>query len=52
MSPREVPELDVQERPPLTLRNVDDGPPVAAGAGGPGAQRLRSPPHGQNDEWL
>jgi hypothetical protein len=49
---REVPELKVREHPPLTLRNVDGGPPGGAGAGGPGAQRLRSPPLGQGGEWL
>jgi hypothetical protein len=28
-----VPELEVQERPPSTLRNVDGGPPGGAKAG-------------------
>jgi hypothetical protein len=32
--PREVPELEVRERPPSTLRNVDGGPPRGAGAEG------------------
>jgi hypothetical protein len=35
--PRQVPELEVRERPPSTLRNVDDGPLGGAGAGDPGA---------------
>jgi hypothetical protein len=26
VSPREVPELEVRERPPSTLRNIDGGP--------------------------
>jgi hypothetical protein len=32
MDPREVPELKIQERPPSTLRNIDDGPLRGAGA--------------------
>jgi hypothetical protein len=39
--PREVPELEVRERPPSTLRNVDGGPPGGAGAEGPGAHHQR-----------
>jgi hypothetical protein len=35
-----VPELKIWERPPSTLRNVDDGPPSGAGAGGPGAATI------------
>jgi hypothetical protein len=30
--PQEVPELKIQERPPSTIRNVDDGPLGGAGA--------------------
>jgi hypothetical protein len=52
--PREVPELEIRERPPSTLRNVDDGPPGGAGAGlgFEGTQCLRSPPLTQGGEWL
>jgi hypothetical protein len=25
-NPQEVPELKIQERPPSTIRNIDDGP--------------------------
>jgi hypothetical protein len=43
---REVSELQVQERPPSTLRNtlttVDGGPPGGAGAGGPGAPTINA----------
>jgi hypothetical protein len=35
--PWEVPELEVRERSPSTLRNVDDGFPGGAGAEDPGA---------------
>jgi hypothetical protein len=35
--PREVPELEIRERPPPTLRNIDGGPPGGARAGDPGA---------------
>jgi hypothetical protein len=31
-TPCEVPELEIQECPPSTLRNVDDGPLGGAGA--------------------
>jgi hypothetical protein len=48
--PQDVLELEVQERPPSTLRNVNDGPPGGARANDPGAQRLRSPPLGQGGE--
>jgi hypothetical protein len=51
-SPREVPELEIRERPPSTLRNIDGRPLGGAGAGDPGVQRLRSPPLGQGSEWL
>jgi hypothetical protein len=30
-----VPELELRERPPSTLRNIDGGPPGGVGAGGP-----------------
>jgi hypothetical protein len=29
----EVPKLEVRERPPSTLRNIDGGPPGGVGAG-------------------
>jgi hypothetical protein len=35
-----VPELKIQEHPPSTLRNVDDGPPGGAGAGDLGAPTI------------
>jgi hypothetical protein len=35
--PQEVPELEVRERPPSTLRIVAGGPPGGAGAEGLGA---------------
>jgi hypothetical protein len=40
--PREVPEMKVQERPPLTLRSIDDGPPGGAGAEGLGASTINA----------
>jgi hypothetical protein len=44
--PREVSEVEVRERPPSTLRNVDGGLPggTEAGLGFEGTQCLRSPP--------
>jgi hypothetical protein len=42
MSPREVLELEVQERPPSTLKNVDDGPPGGARAEDPGAPTINA----------
>jgi hypothetical protein len=42
---REVPELEVQERRPSTLRNVDGGPPAGAGAGGLGAPTVNAKKH-------
>jgi hypothetical protein len=40
--PREVPELEVCERPPSTLRNVNGGPLEGATAGGPGAPAINA----------
>jgi hypothetical protein len=40
MAPREVPELEIQERPPSMLRNVNDGPPGGAGVDDPGAPTI------------
>jgi hypothetical protein len=40
--PREVPELKIRERPPSTLRNVDDGPPGGAGGEGSGAPTINA----------
>jgi hypothetical protein len=40
--PREVPELEIQERLPPKVRNVDDGPPGGAGAGSPGAPTINA----------
>jgi hypothetical protein len=45
--PREVPELEVQERRPSTLRNVDGRPPGGAGVGGPG-EPIMNP---KKDRW-
>jgi hypothetical protein len=39
---REVPELVIRERPPLTLTNIDDRPPGGAGAGDPGASTINA----------
>jgi hypothetical protein len=35
-----VPELEVRERPPSTLRNIDGGPPGGIGAEGPRAPTI------------
>jgi hypothetical protein len=40
--PREVPELEVRERPPSTLRNIDGGPPCGARVGGPGVPTINA----------
>jgi hypothetical protein len=40
VGPREVPELEVRERSPSTLRNVDSGPP-----GGPGSPTINTKKH-------
>jgi hypothetical protein len=40
--PREVLDLEVRERPPPTLRNVDGGPPGGAGARGPRAPTINA----------
>jgi hypothetical protein len=45
VGPREVPEPEVRERPPSTLRNVDGGPPGGAGAEGPGASIINAKKH-------
>jgi hypothetical protein len=42
VSPQEVQELKVSERPPSTLRNIDGGAPGGAGAGGPGAPTINA----------
>jgi hypothetical protein len=47
-----VPELEIRERPPPTLRNIDSELRGGAKAGNPGVQHLRSPPLGQDSEWL
>jgi hypothetical protein len=45
--PPEVPELEVRERPPSTLRNVDNGPLGGVGAGGQGVGDVDGkPPRG------
>jgi hypothetical protein len=45
VSPHEVPELEVGERPPSMLRNVDGGPPGGAGARGQGAPTINAKKH-------
>jgi hypothetical protein len=45
MSPRDVPELEVRERPPSTLINVDSGPPGGARAEAPGAPTINAKKH-------
>jgi hypothetical protein len=52
--PYEVPELELWECQPSTLRNDDTGPPGGVGADlkFEGTQCLRSPPLGQGGEWL
>jgi hypothetical protein len=50
VGPREVPELEVRERPPSTLRNIDGGPLRATRVEDPRVQRLQSPPLGQGGE--
>jgi hypothetical protein len=44
--PREVPELEVRERPPSMLRNIDSGPLGGAGAGGSEVRDVDGGPHG------
>jgi hypothetical protein len=43
--PQEVPVLEVRERPPSILRNIDDGTLGGAGAGGPGAATINAKKH-------
>jgi hypothetical protein len=40
--PREMPELEVRERPPSTLGNIDSRPPCGARAGGPGVPTINA----------
>jgi hypothetical protein len=44
-----VPELEVSERPPSTLRNVDGGPPGGAEDGGPKVGDVDGEPPGGAD---
>jgi hypothetical protein len=44
--PREVPELEVSECPPSTLRNIDGGPPGGAEDGGPKVGDIDGEPPG------
>jgi hypothetical protein len=37
-----LPELKIRERPPSTLRNVNDGPLAGAGVEGPGASTINA----------
>jgi hypothetical protein len=43
--PREVPKLEIRERPPSALRNVDSGPPRGARAEDPGAPTINAEKH-------
>jgi hypothetical protein len=45
VGPREVLELKVRERLPLTLKNVDGRPLGGAGARGPGAPIMNAKKH-------
>jgi hypothetical protein len=49
--PWEVPELEVRECSPSTLRNVDGGPSRAAGAGGPVAPTINVGKHQRQASW-
>jgi hypothetical protein len=42
VGPREVIELEVRERPPSKLRNIDGGPPEGAEAGGLGSSTINA----------
>jgi hypothetical protein len=42
VGPREVPELEVRERSPSMLRNIDGGPPGGVGASDPGASTINA----------
>jgi hypothetical protein len=44
-SPREVPDLKIQERPPSPLTNIDDGHPTGAEANDPGAATINAKKH-------
>jgi hypothetical protein len=46
-----VSELTIRERPPSTLRNVDDGPLEGAGAGGPGASTINAKKRRRRAHW-
>jgi hypothetical protein len=37
-----VPELEIQGRPPSTIRNIDGGPPGGARAGDPGTSTINA----------
>jgi hypothetical protein len=37
-----VPELEIREHPPSTLRHIDGGPPGGAGAGDLGAPTMNA----------
>jgi hypothetical protein len=40
--PCKVPELEIREHPPLTLKNIDGGPLGGTGAGDPRASTLNA----------
>jgi hypothetical protein len=47
----EVPELEIRERPPSTLRNVNDGPLGVAGARDPGAPTINAKKRQHRPPW-
>jgi hypothetical protein len=50
-APWEVPELEIRERPPSTLRNVNGGPLGGVGARDPGAATINAKKHQQQGPW-
>jgi hypothetical protein len=49
--PREVQELEVQQRPSSALRNIDDGLPGGVRAGGPGASTINAKKCRRRTPW-
>jgi hypothetical protein len=45
VGPWEVPELEIRERPPSALRNIDGGPPGGARAGDPEVPTINAKKH-------
>jgi hypothetical protein len=46
-----VSELEIRERPPSTLENIDDGPLGGAGAGDPREATINTRKHRQRAPW-